>query len=316
MKENDRWLTEAMDHLDPALIEDMDGQAAVKRRPAPMRVMLVAACICALLAVGAVAVSIAGNLDFPWGDISTEAKVAIHTANAENLDPSHIAIVQTFDSQKELREFLAIPIPQNAYLDEPPVWVPEDWLKAEEQLAELTSHSFAVLRNRSEMRIDNEGGYGSVHCRLSATETENAHSRTLFAESHYTIVKDGFSFETGNWTIPFNVYMYATWFDDKLLAQYGPFDIIAMARERTEEDGLIFREEYTTAAGLEAVICGIKDIPSEGESIDSVAIEATFESGGAYYVHSMCVFYPDEETMKEAVDILKSILDAYEVPRE
>ena len=60
MKENDRWLTEAMDHLDPTLIEDMEGQVKTRRHSAPVRVMLIAACVAALLAVGAVAAEVSG----------------------------------------------------------------------------------------------------------------------------------------------------------------------------------------------------------------------------------------------------------------
>lgn len=60
MKEDSGRILEVMDHLDPALIEDMDGQTTAKRRPAPVRVLLAAACICALLVTAAVAAEVMG----------------------------------------------------------------------------------------------------------------------------------------------------------------------------------------------------------------------------------------------------------------
>ncbi len=60
MKENRDWITETLDHLDPALIEDMDGQTKAKRRPAPVRVLMAAACICALLVTAAMAAEAMG----------------------------------------------------------------------------------------------------------------------------------------------------------------------------------------------------------------------------------------------------------------
>lgn len=60
MKEDSGRILEAMDHLDPALIEDMDGQTTVKRRPAPVRVVLIAACVGALLITAVAAAEVAG----------------------------------------------------------------------------------------------------------------------------------------------------------------------------------------------------------------------------------------------------------------
>lgn len=60
MKEDSGRILEAMDHLDPALIEDMDGQITAKRRPAPVRVVLIAACVGALLITAVAAAEVAG----------------------------------------------------------------------------------------------------------------------------------------------------------------------------------------------------------------------------------------------------------------
>lgn len=60
MTEDHGRILGALDHLDPALIENMDGQAAVKRRSTPVRVLLAAACICALLVTAAVAAEALG----------------------------------------------------------------------------------------------------------------------------------------------------------------------------------------------------------------------------------------------------------------
>lgn len=69
MTENSGRILEALDHLDPALIEDMDGQATAKRRSTPMRVVLAAACVCALLVTAVVAAEAMG-FDFVriWGN--------------------------------------------------------------------------------------------------------------------------------------------------------------------------------------------------------------------------------------------------------
>lgn len=148
MSENYQWVTEALDHLDPALLEDLDGGAdkTKARRPAPRRVLLVAACICALLVVGAVAAEIAGiqvgdlslagkivrvNRDtgehegfyedhegftvvapdgFSWDRVSKELWEAVAQASG---DDYRIC----FDSRAELEEFLGFSLPENPILD-------------------------------------------------------------------------------------------------------------------------------------------------------------------------------------------------------
>ena len=59
MKE-DMFMQEALGNLDPGLLEESETVIGKKRRPAPVRVLMAAACICALLVVGAAAAEMAG----------------------------------------------------------------------------------------------------------------------------------------------------------------------------------------------------------------------------------------------------------------
>lgn len=141
MKEDSGQILEAMDHLDPALIEDMDGQTAAKRRRIPARTLLIAACVAGVLILGAVGSEVMGlqvspilsgnelgwlepsedpevysgytvqGVDgFSWDNVSEELKAEAEKAQ----DGSYIAY---FSSQAELEATLGFTLPGNSVLD-------------------------------------------------------------------------------------------------------------------------------------------------------------------------------------------------------
>ena len=62
MNHNDFLMQEALGQLDPALLEEAEAQTGQKRRSVPVRVLTVAACLAAALAVGAVAIEMTTGL--------------------------------------------------------------------------------------------------------------------------------------------------------------------------------------------------------------------------------------------------------------
>lgn len=166
MKEDSGRILEVLDHLDPALIEDMDGQATAKRRPAPVRVLLAAACVGVLLVIAVVAAEISGV------DIVSPIKMAlglrvseIHTIQEkgteqagwtvgwENTDPSCFSDVfwadlqavtpekdvklleKHFESREDLEAYVGITLPLNPLLETGDMG---DWQLSAHSLEDIT----------------------------------------------------------------------------------------------------------------------------------------------------------------------------------
>ena len=143
---NDFLMQEALGQIDPILLEEAGTQTGKHRRSVPVRVLTVAACLAAVLAVGAVAAELAGfqvsrilsgqelfpdGLPDTWeGDGDVENYTGYKVSNEESFawdkvsDELRAAVAQApdhyyagyFDSQAELEEFLGFSLPQNSLL--------------------------------------------------------------------------------------------------------------------------------------------------------------------------------------------------------
>lgn len=310
MKENDRWLTEAMDHLDPALIEDMDGQATAKRRPAPVRVLLIAACVTGALILGAVAAEMAGiwvspilpgnelgwvfpseNPEdysgyvvhgvegFSWDKVSEELK-----AEAEK-EPELYRVY--FNSQAELEAALGFALPYNPVLEA----APEGQGHSRPAGSEEVIHSFGDI----EVIIGNNGKATGIavdtHYIIGNPEhTTHKIYLPISEEDRERGVVESYMTCTGEATVS--------------VRYLGDANSSYMYLYRVRDTELT-REDYVTSNGIAAVI--IQEVSSSDDhdeirgytahlAVDGMAVTISFRSSND------CV---DQE------GILKSILDAY-----
>lgn len=192
MKEDHGRILEALDHLDPALIEDMDGQATAKRRSTPVRVLLIAACICTLLVMGVVAAEISGvdivspiktALGLRVSDIHTieekETEMTGWTVNWKNTDPACFSeafladlrastpdhnknLYKCFESQEELENYVGITLFLNPLLEAGDMG---DW-----QLSANSAGKVIYVYLNGQFCVEGSSGMGgnSVNIALSA----------------------------------------------------------------------------------------------------------------------------------------------------
>lgn len=348
MKENDRWLTEAMDHLDPALIEDMDSQATAKRRPAPVRVLLIAACTAALLAVGAVAAEVADvdlveiitasvkeffTSDFLMGK---ELEAALPSTAAEDLEERDSQNIGGFVVSGLEKGFSWANVSQEFYdavQNAPGTHYCvgfETWDEAEALIGvELANNpmleSFDPLLCRY-YTIDPETGKSvlatEANGKIEASHGSQNGIDSLRITAQYGILGEGH--EHTSYISISNEEWEAGNRPETRICRY-PMIVHVSGSANVDECVFTFdstlsgtKETYVTPNGLETTIYQIKrDNPYSNYSED-FTYEAVFSLNNILYCVSLgsC----DETTPQLEPEVLestlKSILDAYEVPQE
>lgn len=300
MKEDSGRLLEAMDHLDPALIEDMDGQTTVKRRPAPVRVLLIAACTAALLAVGAVAAEVSGVdivevVKTALGIQISEPRTIVRPTDEAELEGWAVALPEGIAEDRLSAEFWAEL--QSAEPDEYDMrCIFKEFQSREELKAYLgVAPTLNPLLEQGDIALEGHGGW-HLEGRSNAE-----------VEITYVWVTGNFSIpvpETDGKTIH---VLLDTWVSTAERPSGGIYF------ENVEE---VIQEEYVTKNGLKAVLSNTRFAPTEEnpEYYGGCGIAEFYLDGLAYRLR---VWYDTQWTEDAQVTAtLKSILDAYEVPQE
>lgn len=347
MKENDRWLTEAMDHLDPALIEDMDSQATAKRRPAPVRVLLIAACTAALLAVGAVAAEVADvdlveiitasvkeffASDFLMG---RELEAALPSTAAEDLEERGSQNIGGFVVSGLEKGFSWANVSQEFYdavQNAPDTYYYvgfETWDEAEALIGvELANNpmleSFDPLLCRY-YTTDPETGKSVLAAEangmISANHSQSGIGR-LDITAQYGILGEGH--EHTLYISISNEEWEAGHRPETRICRY-PMSVHVSGSANVDEHVFTFesalsgtKENYVTPNGLETTIYQIKTDNPYSNYSENFTYQAVFSLNNILYCVS--VNSCDETTPQLEPEVLestlKSILDAYEVPQE
>lgn len=329
MKENDLFMQEALGNLDPELLEESEKVMTKKRRPAPVRVMMVAACVCALL-VGAVA---AGVLDFGFVRIfgeNDEERIVRGTVTKD-------------DGEKEMIELEAlyhvdgsglVPIPveklspaiQEVQEEYPEGWHAkrlgfDSWAEAEE----FIGYDFADNDILDQVQ---------KYARITFGKGDQAVTGNCFA---LVYVNDGELHSVGVFTM-YNLMCLR--YDDRVDVREWNRDVVMVrggdhtenttgvtvtvnasfyTRELPESPGLGFggndyytvegQESYLTANGLETVIVHLKDVPGEYDREGGAYHAFFFLRGVRFMVEAG---YHQPETQELVLIGLKQILDAYQ----
>lgn len=275
---------EVMDHIDPALVEEVELSGPRKQRRPRFRAAVIAACVClALVGTGAAAVA---NGWIKLSDITTRqinrrdgTTLSIATAKivsdgktyvpwerfsqqCQDFPSSFTGMPQYkgFASWDELEAFLGLNIMDNPVLDQ-----------AKPSLHENRSS----LGGRMETGSCFAGFYGKLD------------------EPYYVDLSAVYQFETHD-SIPLYVGLYTR-------IATGPREEQTTARifEKTGGDMIaLTTETYVTPSGLEAIFI----TSNLGD------IEAYFQINGVVFnIHSYC----DNEHMEEGTRTVKEILDAF-----
>ena len=301
MNQNDFYMQEALGQIDPVLLEEAGAQTGKHRRSVPMRVLTVAACLAAVLAVGAVAAELAGfqvsrilsgaelfpdGLPDTWrGDGEVEDYTGYKVSSEEIFnwdkasDELRAAVAQSpdhyfhiyFNSQAELEEFLGFSLPQNAVLASAQQIRSGHQFDDEEEI----THAFSCLS----VFGTPDGEPGSLWLQASYSLQEHEHANPAEADA----CRGGV-----------NVH----------LDIYGRGDGGHSRTYPYGKDWILTQETYVTAGGREATM--IQTAPGDRPdaeiyvaylSLDGLTVE--LRVGGD------CV---------DAKEVLKSVLDAYSDP--
>ena len=266
-----------------------------KTRPLPVRVALAAACICALLAVGAVAAEVSGV------DIVEVVKTALGLQVSE---PE--TIIRPTD-EAEL-EGWTVALPEG---------IAEDHLSAEFwaelQSAEPDEYNMRCInktfQNREELKA-----YLGVEPTLNPLLERGDMNVWYMTGNSNAEMEITYVWVTGNFSIPVPeadgktiLVLLDTWVSTAECPSGGIYF------ENVEE---IIQEEYVTKNGLKAVLSNARFTPTEEnpEYYGGCGIAEFYLDGFAYRLR---VWYNTQWTEDAQVTAtLKSILDAYEAPRE
>ncbi|MBP3520848.1 MAG: hypothetical protein J6J87_05855 [Oscillospiraceae bacterium] len=282
MKEDSGRILEAMDHLDPALIEDMDGQATAKRRPAPVRVLLAAACICALLVTAAVA---AEALGFDFVKIFSFEKEG-KQVEGYRADGSGIVYIPLKDLSPEVQAL------EGQYADE---YIHterlsfDSWEEAEEYLGyEIVDHP--VLRGadyiRANYSIDGVPVTGNCNVTIDLRGGE------VFMITVQSSVRK----YPSSFTMTATLYVGGPLPDQTEDPGFGYFSHVETVEEQ---------EDYLTANNIETVI-----VCMEHGDMGNGTYHANFFLRGIRF--SVRAGFPNPERQQSALSKLKQDLDAFE----
>lgn len=287
MKENDLFMQEALGYIDPGLLEESEKVMAKKRRPAPARALMVAACVCALLVTVAVAAEIAG-FDFvkilsngeesEQGDSYWAGSAGLEYIPLEELSPAFQELQEQYKDEEWHVE--------RRYFD--------SWEEAEEYVGREISDNSVLAQNAYTTRLTDEGNWENI-CAVDVY-IKYGEISMLNVYAYYDM---GWPWSTADIIVETTLYIGE-----------GPSPITE------QSDGYIFgvsfgeymtvegQEGYLAANGLETVIVSMKNISDEG---------------GAYHAHFflrgirfwvMANYGPeDQETVLAG---LKEVLDNFQ----
>lgn len=308
MKEKDLFMQEALGYLDPELLEESEKTAGKKRRPAPVRALLAAACICALLATAAVAAEVAGV------DVveSVRTMLGIKVSEPTTLGGSGIfkgwtvTLPETFTNERFSEEFLT-------ELEAMPVDMYDRKMierKDFETLEELKEYlGTAPIINP----ILEQGDLRRLEEYKDKDLKEVWH---LMAHKMDTVEQEGV----------IDVWVYSN-FGIPVPGTDGELLSVLMEASFSTEDppnpsrgayfpdvAEIVQENYVTPNGLETVIARVRFDPVEGDpKTPRGATYVEFYLDGFRYTLSTHDFYGEAEVDEAKIEAtLKSILDAYQ----
>lgn len=317
MKENDLLMQEALGYLDPELLEENEKVAGKKRRPAPVRVLMAAACICALLVVGATAAELAGVDVVETVRTMLGIKVSGPTTlgTSGNWKGWTVTLPETFTRERFSEGFLA-------ELEAAPVEEfltgPEDEPVDENGVKRITK-DFATLEEVEEYL----GTAPTINPILEQGDIRRLEEYKdlkevwhLMASEMDTVEQDG--------VIDVRVYCN---FGIPVPGTEGELLSVLMDADVSTEDppdpsrgayfpdvAEIIQESYVTPNGLEAMIARVRFYPVEGDpKTPKGATYAEFYLDGFWCTLSTHDFYDEAEVDEAKIkDTLKTILDAFE----
>ncbi|MDE6108472.1 MAG: hypothetical protein K2F83_07390 [Oscillospiraceae bacterium] len=306
MKENDLFMQEVIGNLDPALLEESEKAPAKRHRPAPMRVLMVAACICALLVVGAAAAEMAGVDVVETVRTMLGIKVSEPTTmgSSEKWKGWTVTLPETFTDERFTEEFLtelkAAPIDMYDIKR-----ITKDFATLEELEEYLgTAPTINAILEQGDLRRTEEHKDLEEVWHLIAREIDTVDQDGVIDVCVYS-----------NFAIPvpetegelLSVFMEATFSTEEEPNRSVSGSFFTNVAEITQES-------YVTPNGLEAMIARVRFDP-DGEDPNSVrgATYAEFYLDGFRCELSTHDFY-DEAEVDEAkiAATLKFILDAFE----
>lgn len=311
MKENDLFMQEALGYLDPGLLEESERTVGKKRRPAPVRALLAAACICALLVVGAVAAEVAG-FDFVRIFGAQEEESACYVIlrgddGAEELEEmNYLYMVYGSGAMKNipLRELSpALQELQEQYKDMD--WHTEllgfdSWAEAEEYIGRELADNAVLDQAEYELsnrRTENQSVEGN--CIVSASVKYGV-LESMDVNARYSLPYPNAKIGEIN-----NIIM-------NVEADLDIGDELPMCPDVGYIDNgywaVAGQESYLTANGLEAVIIDIKDV-QDGEIQSNGCYHAFFFLRGVRFKLEVGYWGNRAEPI---LTTLKQVLDAYQ----
>lgn len=305
MTEDSGRILEALDHLDPALIEDMDGQATVKRRSTPMRVVLAAACVGVLLVVAVVAAEVVkGGFMRIYRGTGENSNVFYFGADGdieripvENLSPELQSLADLYRDEAFHMEHLGF----------------DSWEEAEDFLGRnIMDNPLLTGGGYLPNGVTYEGEHTEGNCVVSVV-TDYGVIRRVDVDAQFSLEPEG------SWGSPWvevevSIYVEQNFEGTPLESAVNEAEPSPEETEYTpdpKEYVTMEPENYRTANDLEATIFDLPFISKE---------ENTEESGyyyGFVFLHGVQVrvsrHYSGQEGNKEmALSILKQVLDAFE----
>lgn len=308
MSENGAWVSEALDHLDPALLEALEGADGTKvRHPVPVRVLLAAACICGALVIGTVA---AEALGFDFVKIfQGEEKPIVYVnlkdyGSGERVEASTLYEVDGSGlSNIPLRELSpAIREIQEQYKDED--WHTENvgfdsWAEAEEFLGrELADNAVLDRMEYGKRFVEPKEDWQRKACSVGAfIRYGEISSVDVVAEYLMPISQGGTSVSTG-------ISVRADLYIGEELPFYPTFGFMDTGYWAAEG-----QEGYLTANGLETVIISLKQV-RDGNVTQRGEYHAFFFLRGVRFRVETNYWGPEEQ--ETVLAGLKQVLDAFE----
>lgn len=306
MSENREWVNEALDHLDPALLETLEGAAGTKtRRPVPVRVLLAAACICGALVIGAVAAEALG-FDFIRIFGSPEEKI-VHVKikgddGSEEWEEMGL-LYEVYGTGKmesiPLRKFSpAFQAIQEQHKDED--WYHENlgfdsWAEAEEFLGREVADNAVLDRMEYGKRfVGLEEDWQEKACSVGASVRGGELSSASVGAQYRLPFSDGGT----------SISVYADFYIGEELGSYPDYGFIDNGYWTVEG-----QESYLTANGLETAIISVKEV-RDGNVAQSGQYHAFFFLRGARF--RVEINYWDPEEQETVLAGLKQVLDAFE----
>lgn len=312
MKE-DMFMQEALGHLDPGLLEENERATGKKRRPAPVRVLMAAACICALLVAGAVAAEMTG-VDVVE-TVRTMLGIKVSEPTTLGVEGAKmmgwiVTLPETFTDERFSEEFLA------ELEDEPVEEIPTDEPLYMYNVKRIRK-DFATLEELKEFL----GTAPTINPVLEQGDIRNLEEYKDLKEVWHLIAK---KMDTDEQDGVIDVRVYCN-FGIPVPGTEGEILSVLMDADVSTEDqpdrGIYFpqaveiiQENYVTPNGLETVIARVRFDPVEGDpKTPKGATYVEFYLDGFRCTLSTHDFYDEAEVDEAKIEAtLKFILDAFE----